>query len=241
MSQLHTATPIPAPSPLSPEHVDPQCAVQRTKLCRCESRTAANLLQQKNEPARPGKCRTLTEYGREVAASAVAIRPYSRASIIRTSLNRTSLNRTTAYPNSSSGGSTPPAPRVSRSRLPRCSFRALVATRSLVIVLRCRRRVTLLRGVRLDSFGTGSHERFRCGSVPLEDTSARSFSAVGAACAFVYFTGHAYVITGHIDAYKCLDILLLISPVNLDPPELKLQLVNGPLDARYYVSYSTTT
>ncbi|GBP28899.1 hypothetical protein EVAR_93543_1 [Eumeta japonica] len=35
------------------------------------------------------------------------------------SIIRTSLNRTTAYPNSSSGGSTPPDPR--------CSFRALVA------------------------------------------------------------------------------------------------------------------
>ncbi|GBP33722.1 hypothetical protein EVAR_17049_1 [Eumeta japonica] len=51
------------------------------------------------------------------------------------SIIRTPLNRTTAYPNSSSGGLTPPVPRVPRLRHPRCSFRALVATRSLVLVL----------------------------------------------------------------------------------------------------------
>ncbi|GBP33088.1 hypothetical protein EVAR_18567_1 [Eumeta japonica] len=51
------------------------------------------------------------------------------------SIIRTSLNRTTAYPNSSSGRSTPPVPRVPRSRPPRCTIRALAATRSLVIVL----------------------------------------------------------------------------------------------------------
>ncbi|GBP72032.1 hypothetical protein EVAR_51281_1 [Eumeta japonica] len=48
---------------------------------------------------------------------------------------RMPLDRTTAYPDSSSGGSTPPVPRVPRSRPSRCSFRALVETRSLVTIL----------------------------------------------------------------------------------------------------------
>ncbi|GBP00920.1 hypothetical protein EVAR_2241_1 [Eumeta japonica] len=56
---------------------------------------------------------TLSVRGREVESEV-----YSGVSIIRTS-----LNRTTAYPNSSSGGSTSPVPRVPRSRRPRCSFR----------------------------------------------------------------------------------------------------------------------